>query len=255
MAGLYDLSIMLPIFYTSPENIKDDLAVLSGEEAHHLRKVLRLTKGEGALVVDGCGNAYRSQIEVIAEKTVQCRIFAPIRNFGEPMHFVTLAAGISTGYKFDEVIEKGTELGVSRFVPVITEKAKVRIDDEISQKRKMERWRKVAIAAVKQCGRSFIPILEAPVLFDKLFSLSNLGQAIIFDPSATGRPFEEFNPDLEQKYFTIIVGSESGFTAGELKLATEKMAAAVSLGARILRTENAGPTAAGLLMFRLNEFR
>ncbi|SYZ73544.1 Ribosomal RNA small subunit methyltransferase E [Candidatus Zixiibacteriota bacterium] len=246
---------MLPIFYTSPENINGDLAILTGEEAHHLQKVLRLTKGESAMIVDGCGNAYRTQIEAIAEKSVKCRIFAPVRNFGEPMHYVTLAGGLSTGYKFDEVIEKGTELGVSRFVPVITEKAKVRIDDELSGRRKGERWRKVAIAAMKQCGRSLIPAIEAPIHFEKLFSLANLGQTVIFDPTAGENSFGIFHPDTEQKYFTLIVGSESGFSAGELQAAREKGILAVSLGKRILRTENAGPTAAALLMFRLGEFR
>ncbi len=225
---------MLPIFYTSPENIKDDEAILIGEEARHLYKVLRLTKGEAVTVVDGRGNGYRSQIELISDKEVRCRIFAPIRNFGEPLHYVTLAAGLSTGSKFDEVIEKGTELGISRFVPLITQKSKIRADEEGGSSKKTERWRKVAIAAMKQCGRSVIPDIVTIIQFDNLFKLPNLGQVILFDPSSTNTPFEDYKLDAGQKYFTLVVGPESGFSAAELDLTREKGAALVSLGTRVL---------------------
>lgn len=245
----------MQVFYTPPENIREEELVLSGEEAHHVQKVLRLGKGAPLVVVDGRGNAYKAEIKALAPREVLCTVFARVRNMGESLKSVTLAAGLSTGVKFDEVIQRATELGVTRFIPLITEKSKVKIAGEDEQGKKLERWKKVAVASLKQSGRSVLPEITPIIDFNRaLDSFPNLGRQFLFDPAGE-RTLDNIRFDESERYFTIYVGPESGFARAELQLATERGVEIISLGQRILRTENAGPVATALLMYLLKEFK
>ncbi|MCX6825731.1 MAG: RsmE family RNA methyltransferase [candidate division Zixibacteria bacterium] len=249
---------MIPIFYTPPEKIQseNEELIISGEEAHHIRNVFRLGKGDTILVVDGIGNGYKVEIERISDKGVNCRIFSRIRNFGEPVHFVTLVAGLSTGTKFDEVIQRGTELGVSRFIPMVTEKSKVKADEGTSGKNRYSRWQKIALASIKQAGRSVLPHIEPITNFDRVFNtVNNLGKMLLFDPSEGGRHLNKIQLGTDDRNCTIFIGPEAGFTKSELHIAEENGAHIISLGQRVLRTENAAPIAAALLMNLLGELR
>lgn len=244
----------IPVFYTVPENIAPEMAILEGSEARHARDVMRLKKGEIIMIVDGKGNACRCQITALRKSKIDCNIISRIRNFGEPMHFVTLAAGLSTGFKFDEVIERGTELGISRFIPLITEKSRVKIDDENRQRTKLNRWRKVAVAAMKQTGRSFLPEVYPITKFENLGNVSDKsGPVIMFDPNSADKNIDNIKPAQNTSVCSIIVGPESGFTADEIRIAREEKWDIVTLGKRVLRTENASPVAAALVMHLLGD--
>jgi 16S rRNA (uracil1498-N3)-methyltransferase len=246
---------MTPIFYTLPENIGEAELTIIGEEAHHISRVMRLKRGEPVMVVDGVGNGYKAEIMEIAPRIVTCSIYSRIRNFGEPLHRVTLAAGLSTGVKFDDVIQRATELGVSRFIPLVTEKSKVRLDEEMKGQKKLDRWRKVAIASIKQCGRSLIPAIEPIIEFEKIFTdYSDLGHIFLLDPGGNRR-IEDLSFASEERGISIMIGPESGFARSEVESGREKGAEIITLGGRVLRTENAGPTAVALLMSLLGEFR
>ncbi|MCP4704903.1 MAG: RsmE family RNA methyltransferase, partial [candidate division Zixibacteria bacterium] len=119
----------MAVFYTDKKNVEDDSLVISGPEAHHISKVMRLTKGDALGVVDGIGNYYRCEIEKKSKGKLDCSIISRTRNFGEPTSFVSLASGLSVGSKFDTIIQQGVELGISRFIPLITEKSKMKLDD------------------------------------------------------------------------------------------------------------------------------
>lgn len=255
MAGLYYIQEMIPVFYTDPENITDDTLTICGGEANHLIKVMRMKKGDVIEVVNGSGAMYRCVIEAVQKGIAVCKIYQSALAFGEPWHFVTLAAGLSTGIKFDEVIERCTELGVSRFIPLVTEKSKVKVDTEIGQKRKLDRWRKVAIASIKQTRRSLMPSISPMVDFKSLFEKYNdLGKILLFNPEADFSNLDKLTPCNDDRNYTIIVGPESGFSHEEIAMGLDKGAMIISLGRRILRTENAAPTAIALLMHILGEF-
>jgi len=246
---------MIPTYYTLPENIGEAELTILGEEAHHISRVMRLKRGEAVIVVDGMGNGYKSEIMEISAREVTCSIYSRIRNFGEPLHRVTLSAGLSTGVKFDDVIQRATELGVTRFIPLVTEKSKVRIDEEMKGQKKLDRWRKVAIASIKQCGRSLIPAIEPLIEFERIFTdYADLGHKLLLDPGGNRR-IENLSFGSEERDISLLIGPESGFTRSEVELAREKGAEIITLGGRILRTENAGPTAVALLMNLLGEFR
>ena len=245
----------MSVFYVLPDRIGEEAVFIDGPEAHHLSKVMRVKKGEPIVVVDGAGNAYRCEVEKIDKKGVIGKILTRSRNFGEPLTRVTLAAGLSVGYKFDDVIQRATELGVARFVPLITEKSKVKIDDEKKAKTKLTRWTKIAVASIKQCGRAYLPVIETPVTMTKFLETSeDLGRMLIFDPNSGGLPIQQLELTRENGGLTVLVGPESGFSRAEIDLALEKGAEIVSLGDRILRTENAAPTALAVIMYTLGEF-
>jgi 16S rRNA (uracil1498-N3)-methyltransferase len=169
---------------------------------------------------------------------------------------LTLAAGLSTGSKFDAVIQRGTELGVSRFIPLLTEKSKVAVDEPKRAKAKVTRWRRVAMAAMKQCRRSYIPEIAVPTglqSFLEQHESSDLG--LIFHPGKAGKPLSEVGLNDSSKRVTLLVGPESGFSEDELDMARDAGIAPISLGPRILRTETAGPIVVALVMARLGEFR
>jgi 16S rRNA (uracil1498-N3)-methyltransferase len=247
---------MNPIFYAPPQTVHEDALIIKGEEARHIIKVMRLKKGDIIEAVDGIGGHHRCSIEKIDEGRVVCRIYASTSGYGETWHQATLAAGLSAGIKFDEVVQRCTELGVSRIIPLISEKSKAKIESDAAQKKKIERWRKVAIASIKQSRRSVIPEIGPIIPFEELFEkYINPETAFLFDPEGERGRLKEMSFDLKKREYGVIVGPESGFSRAEIKWAADKGITAISLGKRILRAENAAPTAVALIMYLLDEFR
>ncbi|MEW5796595.1 MAG: RsmE family RNA methyltransferase [Candidatus Zixiibacteriota bacterium] len=245
-----------PLFYAPPDKRDGDLIVLPADEARHAVRVMRLKRGAVVIVVDGLGHACRAELGVPSGNTVSARVLSEVRDFGEPLVRVTLAAGLSAGTKFDSVVQRGTELGVSRFVPLLTEKSKVAVEDARRERSKLTRWRNVATAAMKQCRRSYIPDIAAPTpyrSFLKQFERSDIG--ILFHPGERATPLEQVELPKDLKRLTVLVGPESGFSEHEVILAEQAGLAQVGLGRRILRTETAGPVAVALIMAQLGEFR
>lgn len=250
------MSSQPPILYLDPKSIDGDTAQLASAEGRHASKVLRLSRGDLIIAVDGLGTAYRSEITRVSRAgQVQIRIHSLTRNFGEPNVRLTLAAGLSAASKFDTVVEKGTELGVSRFVPILTEKSKVRVDDERRARTKVARYEKVALAAMKQSRRSFRPEITFPVAFrDYMKEVDRSSLSLLFHPAASTR-YGDVDLPPDTKRINIIVGAESGFSDDEIELALGRDVRLVSLGRRILRTETAGPVICALVMNSLGELR
>ena len=114
----------VPVFYAPPDSFGDDKVQLPPSEAHHAVKVLRLRSPEPVIVIDGRGSAYRGEIDEVGRGgTVTVRFHSRQRGFGEPGVELTLAVCLSTGARLSWIVEKGTELGVSRVVPVMTQKS------------------------------------------------------------------------------------------------------------------------------------
>lgn len=243
-----------PVFYAPPESIEGDSVTLSSVESRHAISVLRMSVADLVVVVDGLGNGWRGEISKISSgKKVTIRFHSQVRNFGEPNVRLTLASGLSTGQKFDLVVQKGTELGVNRFVPLITEKSKVKIDDPKRARTKVTRFESVALAAIKQCRRSFRPEVCMPTPFEKFLNeISPDTPTLIFHPSKGSKPFGHVSLGSPARV-NVMVGPESGFSQKEIEAATERGAQLVSLGKRILRTETAGPAICALIMNQLDE--
>jgi len=245
-----------PLFYAPPECRDGDIIVLPPEEARHAARVLRLRRGAIVIAVDGLGNACRAELVSVAARKMTARVHSEIRDFGEPSVRLTLAAGLSTGAKFDSVIQRGTELGVGRFVPLVTDKSKVAVDEPRRVRGKVTRWRNVATAAMKQCRRSCIPEIATPTAFADFlgqFEPDDLG--IIFHPADGTLSLDKVELARDSRRITLAVGPEAGFTDDEVARAKQSGFVCVGLGRRILRTETAGPVAVALVMARLGELR
>lgn len=246
-----------PVFYAPPGRRSGDLIELPRSESHHALKVLRVRRGEMVVVVDGCGVACRGEVSrIVARETVQVRIHAELRSFGEPLIQLQLAAGLSTASKFDSLVQKGTELGATRFVPLICGTSKVKLDDPKRATARVRRLQKVALAAIKQCRRSLLPEITLPMTFDD-FLLEADGDSVnvMFHPSGRGPGLQDVLTGAKTKRVSILVGPESGFTDDEEEAAVEAGYRTVSLGPRVLRTETAGPVACALVMSLLGELR
>jgi len=237
-----------PVFFAEPESCNGDIIRLSTAESHHATSVLRLGCGRILIVVDGAGNAYRGEITGSSSgKKVEVAVHTRIRNWGEPTVKLTLAAGLSTGSKFDTVVQKGTELGVVRFAGLVCEKSKVKLEDSKRIKSRQTRLEKVALAAMKQCRRSYRPEVAIPVDFKEFMKETDCDSLnIMFHPDGQQLNKLVFKTDIRR--VTALVGPESGFSADEVDLAASVGYQVVSLGPRVLRTETAGPVACTLLM-------
>ncbi len=247
----------LPIFYCPPRRLHDDIVELPADESHHAVSVMRLSQGDRLIVVDGVGTAYRGEVaKIVGNKKVAVRLYLEIRNFGEPMVALTLVAGLSVGSKFDTVVQEGTELGVKRFVPVIAARSKVRLDDSKKVAARTRRLERVALSAIKQCRRSYRPEIALPITFAQYMKeVDAESLRLIFHPGGSPVSSVELPEITGLRRVTALVGPESGFTQDEVDLAVKAGFVPVSLGARILRTETAGPVVCALLMNMLGELR
>jgi 16S rRNA (uracil1498-N3)-methyltransferase len=245
-----------PVFYAPPENIDDNKILLPGAESHHLARVLRLKPPAIVIVADGLGMAYRTEVFSIGHSRVTVRVHSRMRNFGEPAVRLTLAAGLSAGSKFDALVQKGTEVGVKRFVPIISDKSKVPLTDPRRMRNKLARLESVALAAMKQCRRAYRPDISSPISLKDFLTETDAGSLnLIFHPSPDAKPLSDLQPDPSPQRVSVLIGPESGFSENELDLAAASGYEPVALGPRVLRTETAGPIVCALLMERLGEFR
>ncbi len=241
---------MIPSFIYDPAGVDRDTITVRGAEARHMAAVLRLHQGEMVRLIDGRGLSHICEIVGIKAQAAVCRIIRSTENEGEPALHLTLAIGLSTGGKFDAVIEKGTEVGVGRFIPMLTVKAKVRLGDLHAISRRVGRWRRIAEAAAKQSGRSLIPVVEAPIEFDQAVMTCRPANAVLFHPGGVAGEIDIVLHKLSGRTITILVGPESGFSPEEIDLATSLGLPIVSLGSRILRTETAGIILPALIIHR-----
>ncbi len=257
MADIYcqkRVTVDAPLFYSAPDARQGDVITLSKSESKHAQ-VLRLKAGDSVIVVDGLGLAFYGEILSLRGKhgTI-IGVHSESRQFGEPTVRLTLASGLSSAHKFDTTIQKGTELGVSRFVPVLTERSKIRIEDDRKAIAKVRRLEKVALSAMKQCRRSFRPDISVPMdLLNYLSETDNTSLNLIFHPGSATESLNNVDIQADVQRINLLVGPESGFSHSEVIAAKEAGYRQIGLGKRILRTETAGPIVCALVMARFGE--
>lgn len=212
--------------------------------AHHAARVLRLRVGDTLAIFNGRGGEYHARITAMDRDDVNLRVesFDPVER--EAPLAITLMQGIAHGERMDSVIQKATELGVARIVPVACERSVTRLDRERAEKR-VAHWRSIAIAACEQCGRNRIPEIALPAALDTAATLLAPGARYLLSPKADTSLRSLTAPGGS---VTLLVGPEGGFTDAEENSAIAGGFQPVCLGPRVLRTETAGPAfIAGLL--------
>jgi 16S rRNA (uracil1498-N3)-methyltransferase len=217
---------------------------LAGSAAGHLTRVLRLRPKAALTLFNGRGGEYAASIERVQGSKVTVAVGEHATIERESPFPLTLAQGVSRGERMDLVVQKATELGVARLVPVLTERSIVRLDEEQSD-RKSTHWRAVAIAACEQCGRNRLPEVALPArLREFLRQPAGDSVRLLLSPSATQRIEDVPRPAAGA---TVLIGPEGGLADEEQQLAEEAGYTAVNLGPRVLRTETAAIAALTLL--------
>jgi 16S rRNA (uracil1498-N3)-methyltransferase len=244
----------MPRFFIENPIVENDRVELSGSEAKHITKVLRLGPGAGITLFDGSGNEYEAKIESASTSSVTAEIRSArqvSRELNVPIHFYP---ALLKGGNFELVLQKATELGAGFITPLITERVVVKLDDR-DINRKIERWQSIVTGAAKQCGRNIVPKINRPQALTKAVdSVIYSGIWALFCWEDTGAesgaiPLMEALPPHPGAGIAVFIGPEGGFTTAEMRNAADRGARLVSLGKRILRAETAAIAAlAGLSM-------
>ncbi|MBX3052094.1 MAG: 16S rRNA (uracil(1498)-N(3))-methyltransferase [Caldilineaceae bacterium] len=221
--------------------------------AHQLRTVLRLSPGETILLLDNASFAYPTEISRLDKNAAAGNVLSRETAGGEPPVALSLYLCALKADKFEWVLQKGVEIGVSRFVPVISSRTIVRPAEKIT--RKYTRWQTIIREAAEQCGRGRLPLLADPL---------DWGAAVAEPSGLRLLPWEETNTTSltlgaalaganSPAECSLLIGPEGGIDSPEAAQAIAAGWLAVTLGPRILRAETAAITAAGLILHRLGD--
>ena len=219
--------------------------------AHRLAKVLRLRAGAEIVLFDGSGAEARVRIETLHGHGGTVRVVERFDGMAEPRMRLHLYQSITKGERFEWLVEKGTEIGVARFVPLITARSVVTTGADTS---KGERWRRIAIEAAEQCGRCSVPQVDAPLAFDD--ALASAEGVLLLPYESAGHTALTIQSALDDRIdavfalgaVSIFIGPEGGFEEVEVERARAAGAAIVTMGERVLRSETAGLVASTLVM-------
>jgi len=243
-------------FFVSKSDIRGGEVVLPDRHAHQIRNVLRMEPSGRIIVLDNTGDEYQVVLTDIRRDKVAGRVEQKRPAGGEPRLRLTLYQSLLSRDKFELVLQKCTETGVARFVPVITQRSLVRGADAVTPK-KLTRWRRIITEAAEQSHRGRIPELARPARLEEVLpGLKDFDRALVASPHQQDMPLRKSLTRSEGERLdniAILIGPEGGFTEQETRLAQDKDAIAVGLGPRILRTETAAIVTTALILHELDE--
>ncbi len=245
----------MPKFFTARENISDTQIIIDSEDAKHIKKVLRLDKGDEITVCDGRGVDYSTVISEIADNRIICDIKDSCTCDTEPEVKVTLYQGLPKASKMEYIIQKTTELGITRIVPVKLSRCVVKLENAAAEKKKTERWQKIAYEAAKQSGRGVIPEVSEPMTLSEAMEDMKTSELVFvpYECETETRLKDVVEDDKTVKNVSFIIGPEGGFDITEIEKLKSAGIKTITLGRRILRTETAGEAVLSMLMYGLDE--
>jgi len=248
--------------FLPPEKLTAKQIIISEDQARYLSLVLRIKPGDSLIVFDGSGYRYICKVLQTHKKEVVIEKIKKEPYSAESSVSITLAQGLPKKDKMDLIIQKSTELGVRKIIPLITERSQIRHTEKIW------RWRKIALSASQQCGREKITEIEEPVGFEEFIKNILTPPALPLDKGRNeegllGIIFSEEQKEINLKKIlndfkavkniTLLIGPEGGFSGEEVSSAIEKGFIEASLGPRILRTETAPIAAISIIQYELGD--
>lgn len=237
-------------FYIEKTDITENIATISGEEAQHISRVLRMKKGDKVTLCDGEGMFYEAVLSDFSDKTVTAEITSSRKAETEPYVQVTIFQGVPKNPKLETIIQKLTEIGAVRLVPMDTKRAVAKLDKE----NKVDRLRKIAREAAKQSKRGIVPEVLSPVSFkDAVKMAAEADLALIPYEEEKEMSLKKALVGKTPKTVSVMIGPEGGFDSEEIRLAMESGITSVTLGKRILRTETAPLTVCSAILYELGE--
>lgn len=252
-------------FFVKTEQIKNNNIIINGDDVNHIINVLRMKKDDEIQVCNQeTGDNYNAQITQFTKNEVDCEIIERINKTTESNVNITLFQGLPKFEKMELIIQKNTEVGVKRIVPVIMERTVVKIDEKVASK-KLERWQKIAEIAAKQSMRDIIPNIDNITKLKEIDTTEYDVVLVAYENEEHNKLKDELqklskkiegtnsNNNEENFNIAIVIGPEGGISEKEIELLAEKNAKFVSLGRRILRTETAGLVMTGNILYELEK--
>ena len=227
-------------FFVRSEKIKDSEILIDTEDVNHIKNVLRKNIGDDIIVCDYEKKInYNCKIKEISKRDIICEIISQIESESESNIKIDIFQGLPKADKMEFIIQKGTELGVNSFIPVVFKRSVVKIDEKDKSK-KIERWQKISEVAAKQSGRDMIPLIkniENVKNICKLFE--NYDIVLVAYENENQNSLKEALKSLNKPEvkIAVIIGPEGGIDESEIELFKDAGAKIVTLGKRILRTE------------------
>jgi len=219
--------------------------LLPEQSGEHLARVLRLERGHPLILFNGDGCEYKATLASLAKRAVTAEVTAVQAVEREsPLH-LTLAQGIARGEKMDWILQKATELGVARIVPIVTERTEVKLDEERAERRVLH-WTQVIAGACEQSGRTRLPQIEMPQRLDRWLTALENDAALRLALIPGGEMDARSLPAMSHGAL-LCVGPEGGFSDKDIAMLEQSRFHALRLGPRILRTETAGIAALAAL--------
>ncbi|WP_298036200.1 16S rRNA (uracil(1498)-N(3))-methyltransferase [uncultured Desulfuromonas sp.] len=233
-------------FFVPEQTLCGSEVPLFGETLHHLGTVLRLPEGEEVLLLDGAGTVCRCRIEALAKAEGKARVLKRWQET-ETAFPVHLYQALPKGERMELVLQKGTELGIRAFTPLLAGRTIPRLPAARAEKRR-QRWERIVREAARQCRRPCLPRLDAPrTMTEALPECDQELRLMLWEQGS--RPLNEVLPPAPPRSAAILVGPEGGFGADEAGQAREAGFLPVRIGPRILRTETAGFAVAAILQY------
>lgn len=242
-------------FFINKEDIKGKRIIVKGEDVKHISNALRLRSGGNTVLCDGEGKDYIVSIMDIDKNSVITEILNIEESVGEIDLDITIYQGMPKSTKMEFVIQKCTELGANKIVPIVSERTVVKlasINDEI---KKINRWQKIAEEAAKQSNRGRIPCIGMPMSFENAVTDSlNKDLSLIPYEKEKDISLKDILSNARPESIGVFIGPEGGFEDKEVQLAIDNKAKVVTLGNRILRTETAALTVLSCILYEYNQF-
>lgn len=239
-------------FFINPEQISGDSATLNGDTARQISRVLRLKEGDCICLLDGSGNEHNARINTLSKDEVRARIYSTGSCSNEADLQLTLAICHPKGDKLELVVQKSTELGISKIVIVNSERTVARPDDSKIAER-LIRWKRIATEAAEQSCRGCVPEIEGMIDFSDLVkSINNYDLALVAWEDESKTTLKNVIRDTaDVGSVVLIIGPEGGLTNQEVEDAKAAGARCVTFGKRVLRSETAAIAGCAAIMYEL----
>jgi 16S rRNA (uracil1498-N3)-methyltransferase len=243
-------------FYLPPEHCRDSTLELSADEAHHAQRVLRLQTGDRVTVLDGAGHEFVCEVRGATKRTVALTVLNKSSSPPLPCQ-ITLLQAVPKAKAMDYIVQKATELGAARVVPILSERSVVHLDGEDAAD-KAEKWQQIAIESIKQCSSPWLTTIESPVTLKSYlvrrekFDLPLI--ASLQEDSRHPRKFiQHFRDDHKRLPATacVWVGPEGDFSPAEMNIIKSEGALPITLGRLVLRSDTAAIYSLAVLNYEL----
>ena len=235
-------------FYAPALDATDETIALPDDEAQHLVRVLRVEKGREVLVFNGRGHQCRARVELADKRGVVLRVTGIEPPAPELPFALTLAQAALKGDKTDDIVRDAVMLGVAAVQPLVTRFIDVPAGP-LAVGRRVDRWQRVAVSSVKQCGRAVVPTVREPATLESALAEASGLRLVLVEPAMAAIGARSLDDVPRPEAATVFVGPEGGWAPEEVSRARERGAILVNLGARTLRADAVAIVALSILLY------